>query len=720
MRNSIKIALCAASALTGSMPAVAQVEDIVVTAQKRSENLQDVPISISAVTSDTLQSAGVKGTEDLQIAVPGIQVSRQNTSTQFYIRGIGTTGAAAGQEAATAVFVDGVYMPSMTGSTLGLNNIERVEVLKGPQGTLYGRNATAGAVNVITRTPSTDTHANAEFGYGNYDTVDASTYITTGLADNVAIDFAGRYANQGNGFGRNVTTGGDANKRREYALRTKLYGDFGALKLTAAADYSKETGDTGVTYRPTETGVLLSGQKGYSYGFYDIQADATPVTRVVNKGISGRVEYDAGPITITSITAYRDVSQFTVVDFDASELPLAKVLQTEGNGQFTEELQFASSNKNGFDWIVGLFYLDSYAKYAPFALEGAFAAPFVRQNVLARQDTKSYAAYAQATLDVWQDARITVGARYTIDKRELTASVTANSPAGTEVSLVPEFSKQETFKKPQWRIALDQRLNSDVLLYASYSRGFKSGVYNLTDPFNPVVRPETLDAFEVGVKSDLFDRRLRFNVAGFYYLYDDIQLTSLIQANQQLLNAAKAKVYGIDVDFNAVPVENLNIRGGGQWLHARYTNFPGVPIVVPGVAGNATVSCPDPSGALPNSPGFCDGSGNRMIKTPDIQFTFGVDYTIPLASGSGLTFTADWLYNDGFFWEPANRTRQKSYSLVNGQVRWTNADKSVFVRVWARNLLDKEYYNQIVEAVTGDIGTPAAPRTYGASVGFSF
>jgi iron complex outermembrane recepter protein len=694
--------------------------EIVVTAQKRSENLQDVPVSVSAVQASRLADSHIVRAEDIQVAVPGIAVYRGNSATQFYIRGIGTVGAAAGQEAATATFVDGVYQPSMSGSSLALNNVARIEVLKGPQGTLYGRNATAGAVNIITKTPSTETAAEAEIGYGNFDQVEASGYVTTGLASNVAIDLAARYSDQGDGYGRNVTNGDEVGKRNEFAVRSKLYADLGATRLTASADYVKENGDIGVTYRVLPTGVTVLGRTGFPYGFYDIEADGHPYVKVINKGAALTVEQDIGSLTLKSITAYRDVKQRSFVDFDQVELPIAHVTQIENNKQFTQELNLASGDDPDFNWIVGLFYLDSESEYRPFRVEGAGVLPFQRSDVNAKQDTKSYAAYGQATKSLWEGAHATVGLRYTIDERKLTADQNLYDFAGNPLPVIASLKDDVTFKKPQWRFALDQKLGEDMLLYASYSRGIKSGVYNLTDPTNTPVKPEQLDAYEVGLKSEFLDRRVRLNLAGFYYKYKAIQVTSYQGPKQILLNAAQAKIYGLDADFEIAATESLTLRGGGQYIHARYGDFPGVPILVPGAAGNVVISCPDPDGIAPDSPGFCNGRGNVIAKIPKFSANLSAQYVIDLAMSGKIALNADYMYNSGFYWEPANRIRQSAYSLVNAQIKWTDAEDQLSFRVWAKNLFDKKYFGTGFEASVGDIGVVAPPRTYGASFGFKF
>jgi iron complex outermembrane recepter protein len=687
-------------------------DEIVVTAEKRSANLQSVPIAVSAVSGAALATENVQDMSDLELAVPGINVVRQNTSVQFFIRGVGTDGAAAGQESAIATFIDGVYIPSLSGTTFQLTNIDRIEVLKGPQGTLYGRNATGGAVNVITKTPSQDASFDFDVGYGNFETAQTNFYGTMGLTKNIAIDLAGTYTDQNAGFGRNVYTGGQAISTRDYAGRSKIYGDFDTTRVTLAADYAEESGDSFTAYRALPSGHLLNGQVGWPYGFWDIQSNDPLPDRVTNDGLSLKVEQDLSSLLFTSISAYRRVHEYQVVDYDTTPLQLLEVPQNEMDGQFTQEFQLSSNKSDLVKWIAGVFYLRSYAIYAPFEVTGLGLAPATSQVIEDRQDTTSLAGYAQATVELASDTHLTLGARDTYDRRELRANDYLILPPAVIDTLFETPQQRVSFNRPQWRVALDHQFTQDMMVYASYNRGVKSGVYNLTAPNNPAVSPEVLDTYEVGFKSELLDHRIRFNAATFYYKYRDIQLTSLVNASQTLLNAATAEIFGAEAQVDVAVTSQFNVHAGGQWLHDRYTEFQGVPVEEPGAFGDVQVSCTA-------VPGVCNGSGHRMIKTPDGTFNASADYTFPLPTGA-LALSAEYLWTDGFFWTADNRIRQNAYSLVNGQAKYTFADGHYNVRLWTRNLTNTKYYLTQAEAVTGDIGIPAPPRTYGIDVGVHF
>ena len=691
--------------------------EIVVTAQKRQENLQDVPIAITAVTGDTLSSSGVTNTEGISAAVPGITLTRQSGATMIYIRGIGTTGGQAGQDGAVSTFVDGVYQPSMAGSTFAFNNIERIEVLKGPQGTLYGRNATGGAVNVITRDPSFRPTVAVDLSYGNRNAIETSGYASLGLTDTIAVDFAGIYSNLMDGFGTNRVTGKKVNTRRDWGVRSKLLFEPGeTTRIVISGDYLENNGSFGVSYAPVPgTTQLISGPAPDSGNRYDITSDVDPFIETRNWGVSGRIEQDIGSLRLTSISAYRRVDQLQYFDLDAQPLPLATARLQESNKQFTQELQLASDGNAKLKWIVGLFYLDSKSGYEPFDLRGAafafdpaLAALGVNgQFIDAQQKTKSYAIFGQATMPLTERLNLTLGARYTVDERDLDYDFNLTLAAGGLLP-VASGSRSVTYKEPTWRAALDYKIGDDSMLYASYSRGFKSGAFNLTAPLDPPVPPERLDAYEIGLKSELFDRTLRLNLSGFYYKYDNIQLTVIRGGAQTLINAASAEVKGVEAELELAPAAGLTLRGGLQYTDGEYTDFPLTPVT--------SLNPVFPFGIVTTPTAT---QGNRLIRTPKFAGNLALDYSVPVAEGDEFGFHVTYQYSGGYPFEPDGRLRQPDYHLVNGSLSYTFSENAT-IRLWARNLFNERYFVNITGTFLGDIRNAALGRQYGMGLSFRF
>jgi iron complex outermembrane receptor protein len=303
---------------------------------------------------------------------------------------------------------------------------------------------------------------------------------------------------------------------------------------------------------------------------------------------------------------------------------------------------------------------------------------------------------------------LTLGARYTVDKRELTATGTLSLLGGTQIPAVPPQDRSSTFKQPTWRISLDHEIASGFMVYGSYSRGFHSGVYNLAGNVvtYPVVKPETLDAFELGAKST-FAHRLRLDVATFYYNYKNLQLTEIEDATEVLLNAARARMYGVDLNLDAAVTEGLSLKGGAELMRGYYTSFPAAPIT-------------SVSNVFPFGDNIVAGSavGHWLDKTPEYDFNLTGTYDVPLARGD-LSTSFTYAYTGKYYWEPDNRLVQGAHGLLNGAVKWTSPDSRYYVRAFASNLLNKRYFTGGITGATGDIGLAAPGRTYGLALGVS-
>ncbi|WP_169799527.1 TonB-dependent receptor [Novosphingobium lentum] len=757
---SLGFAMAAQPALAQSADATSGqgtgLQEIVVTAQKRAENLQSVPIAISAVPAAALAEAGIRTTQDLAESVAGLNVTRTTEATVFTLRGVGTQGGSTGQDSAVATFVDGVYIPSMAGATFALNNIERIEVLKGPQGTLYGRNATGGAVNVITKTPQQDFSMDASLGYGNLQTMEGNLYATGGLAHGVAADIAVYYRNQDKGFGFNKIINQDVNKSRDIVVRSKLLFELGPdTKLTLAGDYARTSGSFAIAYRPVPTSQLINGT-GYAAftaagnGYYDSQSEFLPRIDTQMYGGSAKLEHHMGDFSLTNIVAYRGSKGFQRVDVDATALKIVDAPLFNQEKQWTEELQLAYDH-GPIKAIAGLFYMDATSQYNPFQIVGAAigSAPGPDRLVIySAQKTKSYAGFGQVTWEFAQDTNLTVGGRYTSDQRKLHATqAVAIEPDPTALCtqfcdekagfLIPlgTIDQAKTFNKATWRLALDHKFSSDLMVYASYSRGFKSGVFNLTSPGDAPAKPETLDAGEIGFKSTIMNR-IRFNAAGFYYKYKNIQAFQVNGASTTLTNAASAKIYGVDFDFLAELGAGFSLSGSGAYLHHRYGDFPvatvsflsqpaGAPSydnLIPGagfISGVGNYVFPGCSGAANAGKFYCSATGNKLVNTPDFTFNMGLNNKLTLAGGE-LATNVNWSYNSGFFWAVDNRVKQPKFSLFNAQMTWTAPDGHFNIRGFVRNLTDKKYLLSLNENGSGDEGVPAAGRTFGGSIGFHF
>lgn len=718
-------------------PAEGGLAEIVVTAQHRAENQQDVPISITAITADTLGSSGISATSDLSQVVPAVQMTRIGPSGLFFVRGVGTTNAAAGEEGANAFYVDGVYIPDLAGTVNNFNNIERVEVLKGPQGTLFGRNASGGLIHIITRDPSADeTIVTGKVGYANFETVSGQLYLSTPLTDNLAIDLAVMGQNQGKGWGRNLTRDVEIKKDDHWGARSKAVLRLGDVKVSLGGDYYRSKDDTILAWRIDESNLGTGGTVPPTG--YDTTANFLSLTNIETWGTNLSVEADLGFATLNSISAIRGTRNATYFDVDGGPLPLIEFDYVSKTRSYQQELRLASATAGPLSWQLGLFYLHMKATNFQMQRGSAFAARArLGQDIDGQIVTDSYAAFGELTYALTPTTHVTGGLRYTRDEREFEGVEQPYSLAGVPLALISyprpgidQFAPTLNNGNLTYRIAVRQEVNDNVNVYASLNRGFKSGSYNLQSFANPPTKPQFITAYEAGLKSELFDRRLRLNVAIYHYDISDYQVRSRLDGTTVLLNAAKVKVDGVDVDFEAAPVERLRVFGGMTFLRSKFDDFEAGLYYYP---SPATCTVPKPGAAGPGVvPGrtsgpvtggltecYGDTSGNHTPLAPKFTASLGATYTLPLQNDGQLQFTAQYSYNSGFYYETENRLRQDGYGILNGSIEY-RINERWGVELWGRNLTDTRYFALRSSSSTGAYASYAAPRTYGIDIKFDF
>ena len=713
--------LCAAIpaiALCGATPSYAQnasaqnasseggLGEIVVTAQKRSENLQNVPIAITALQGDAAQKLGLTNTSDLAFSTPGLVMHRGTNVLLPSLRGITQTNAAAGDESPIAIYVDNVYYASMSAGMLSFNNIERIEVLKGPQGTLFGRNAVGGVIQIITRKPSEDPSVEAHAGYGNYQTYQADFYGTTGLAKGVATDLAVYFRRQEDGFGTNLTTGNDTFRSRDFAIRNKwLLTPGDRTDITIAADYSNSAGTTGLAKDAlpgtTKRFPPLNAHVG---GFYDLQDGFDAVSVLKQWGVSADIQQDFDFARFVSISSYRETQPHFHYDLDSSAPNFTSLFANYGTRQITQEFQLVSPLGSPISWIVGAFYLNNRADSD--ILTNGTNVPTGLRRALATITARSLAGFGEVTVPLGESTHVTGGLRYTFDRQHIVGS-TANA-----TTLTPA-DQTANFKRLTWRLSIDHRFTQDLMVYASYNRGFKAGVYNANAPGDPAINPSVLDAYQVGFKSEWLDGHMRLNGSAYWYDYKGIQLQRVVGPVTQLLNAAAGRIKGADLDLEIIPVEHLRVSGSVAYTDAKYTDFPNAEMAVLRVNPLTRL----PTGGFDRAP--TDATGNRMIYTPKWSWSTNALYDIPTEVGT-FDLAGNLYYNGGYFPDSGNQFFQKSYYLVNASLGWTSSDKMWNLKFWAKNLTDTHYFTHVTFSSSFVSASPMPPRTYGVTLGIKW
>ncbi|SLK07967.1 Outer membrane receptor proteins, mostly Fe transport [Novosphingobium mathurense] len=678
--------------------------DIVVTAQRRAENMQKVPIAITAITGEALVANGISTTTDVAIMTPGLQIPQVVGAVNPRIRGIGAASAQGGNETPVSIYVDDVYYASSSSATFSLNNIEQVTVLKGPQGTLFGRNATGGLIQVKTRDPSTEFSGKAAVTYGNLNTIGGDLYLTGGLAEGVAADIAVYYQNQQDGFGINTTTGTEVGNSEDLAIRSKLKVDAGEdTTLILAGDYS--TVDAHVPSRRLTYEAVPSAGPRFTGRPFDVFSTTDPIFKSKQGGASLTATHDFGAVLLKSITAWRrSTTIINGIDLDVGPLPLAFGDQKFIDRQFTQEVQLFSDGGGALTWSLGAFYLKSRARVTDFTLKF----PAFTRLPRSVHAVESLSGFGQATLRLGEATSVTAGIRYSHEIRDFAISGTVINVGGPTVDFPEKTDRQET-NEPTWRLAIDHNFSNNLMVYASYNRGFKTGGFNHTQFITAIeqVLPEKLDAYEVGFKSQMFDRALRLNASAYYYDYRDIQLTAFSAFGQRIVNGPKAKIYGLDFDIEAQLSDRLTLTGGAAIIRSEFGTFT-----------NATITTPSPTGGNIIGPG--DATGNELPNAPDWTVNAALTYDLPLGFANSR-WNINYFHSDGWFGSEDNRLFQRPYDILNASVNFTFGDQDRFnLRLWGKNITNTVYAAQFSAQPFGDAVHISPGRTFGATIGVEF
>ncbi|MFV3126283.1 TonB-dependent receptor [Niveispirillum sp. KHB5.9] len=737
MKSLVKSAtaiLCAGTALTSlaALPAMAQAPaqetasepmlgEIVVTARRRAENLQDVPVSISAFTAEQLELVGTPDITALTKTTPNLtmQVARGSNSTLIaFIRGVGQQDPLWGFEPGVGLYVDDVYVARPQGAVLDIFDIERIEVLRGPQGTLYGRNTIGGAVKYVTKRIDDEPHMKAKVQVGSYKQTDLILSGSAPVTETVGVSGAVALYRR-DGYGKNLTTGQEHYDKDVSAGRLSVeFKPNEDLFVRVAADKTIDDSNPRHGYRLVATPTVpVLGD------VYDTNAGLTGKQKVKNQGASLTAEYNVSDdVMLKSITAYRDGRSDTVIDFD--NLP-AKILDIPAyyeDDQLSQELQLVYEGER-LKGVAGLYYMDAHA-------EGAFDTILALANLTTLTsgsvDTKSYAAFADFTYELTDQFKASVGARYTSDKKEgtvyrvnyagLTSPLFGGTPRNPTL-IRSNYTNKRTFDEFTPRVSLTYEPDRDFTLYASYGRGFKSGGFDMrgdvisTPDTANGYDPELVDTYEVGSKSRFWDGRATLNLAAFYSDYKGQQVTTQVPSGTTVVsfvdNVGSSTIKGLEAEGMLAITDELTANFAVGYIDAEFKQF---------LRYNLTTR-------------VYDNIANQAVfqNTPRWTGNLGLSYAHDLGDGGTLTFTGSAAYRSSFslFEFPNAALDQRSYTLYDLSAVWTAASDNWSVGVHGKNLGNKKYrvggYN-FPGALFGDsiIGYYGPPRTVTATVEYRF
>ncbi len=790
--NSYTKLLIGASSLAFAMPALAQVEqsgggieEIIVTAQKRAENIQDVPIAIAAISGSELASRGVSEITQLANYTPSVQLSNSSqivgapSSLSGFIRGIGQDDFAVAFEPGVGVYVDGVYLARTVGANANLLDVERIEILKGPQGTLFGRNTIGGAISVVTREPSATRGIRGQFTVGRFNRIDAGIAVDLPLIeDKLLSSFAFSTSNR-DGYQKRIPFPGAANfvsetprdfldsgivtgvgargtngGGNEINARGKLlWKGTDGLRITLAADYTRaRQSASAYTLIKTDAdprslsqlynaciglpGDALAGAGlagicntprigvGTAIGSVNVDGDPTNdrlpydgryVTDDIDKtyatgnnfshlrnyGLAATIDLDlSDDIALKSITAYRNQRWNIGLDIDGSPVMLFEPAVLQKQKQFSQELQLSGNSfDNRLKWLVGVYYFNEKASEQQNPI---FAGGLFQIYNPASFKTKSYAAFTHLNFEVTEQLSFTVGARYTEERKSFLPSQKdinlflqkvaglppALYPDPTDLSqLLPTARQKQKFTDFSPRLGVEFKPVDDVMLYGSFSRGYKSGGWTTRVTFPVMAVPtfdeETAKTFEVGVKSQLLDRRLQLNAAAYTTKYDGIQLSIQRGVSPTFENAGAARIKGVEVEAQAVLTDAFRLNASAGYIDAKYTRVD------------------DPTGIITID--------SALPKVAKWTAHFGPEYRIALPADATVTLRGDYFYRSRTASDAENTPELfgKAVSVVDLSATYSAADDAWSLSVGGKNVFDKRYIvngtNQF-STVAGGVG----------------
>ncbi|MBB4633837.1 TonB-dependent receptor [Sphingosinicella soli] len=715
------------STSTGEEPneeAVSQdLGEIVVTAQRRSERLQDVPITVTTISTVELRNAGVTAARNLQNVVSGFNFSAFGTSPQPSIRGVSTTNSRPGAENPNALYIDGIYFGAQPVLANDFGDIERIEVLKGPQGTLFGRNATGGAIQIFTRQPSFTPQMDFTLEGGFYtgsgeshtaEHLNMRAFVTTPLVDDLlAVSFSGGY-NYTPGYYTNVLSGeGDGGVSQLSARGKVLFTPTSSLKMTLSGYFINNRSHemfTEFAVNGLSVGLLFPGSAIASKPWQTAPGDAFTKGDTEIYGGSAKIELDVGAGTLSSLTGYNNLEISSLGPFYAAAVPDLCRLQficidyglLFSTEEFSQEVNFASRDLGIFRFVTGLFYYKANGGAIGSILEQFIPGGFRVQDDTFR--TSSYAAYGEGTIEASDALSLTAGVRCSRDIIENGNRLIAIEGKNTFNSFIP-------------RLSVLYKLTPDVNIYATYSQGFKSGISGAVNFAAPVqfepVRPEKITAYEAGIK--YATRNFVFNLSAFYYDYKNKQEQSFFGTTNFTTNTGPVKIYGIDLDANIRLTPELTLTGTFSWLpKAEYQNFPNA-------SGTSTILVPG-VGYIPgigNIPGATfDATGTRLIRSPEITTAATMSYRKATNSGE-FDASATVTYTSRTAIEITRAIVQDPYATLAAQAGF-RFDSGLRIGIYGRNLTNKDYLVGGFSTSGGFFGTPTPPREVGISLGYKY
>lgn len=706
-----------------------ELEEIVVTAEKRAEGLQNIPIAITAVTGETLERAGVNEVGDLVQLAPSLQFGTRSTNVFIAMRGIGQAGQDIGSQSGVTVSLDNVPLLNHFMMNPAFLDIERVEVLRGPQGTIQGRNATGGAINIHSKPPMDEAGGEIALTAGNYNRRGVTGVLNLPVSEQLKTRLSVQSVRADGWMYNAFLERENDNTKMDQVRAQLLYQASDDLSVRALVEHTRDRGDPSFSLllgRADPARPTITETPGYEFP----QNDAENLVFYINEPNRRDVEDTRATIiatlelddnaAITSTTGYIN-HDIDLMDLDVDLTPIVGSrfdligLYAE---QFTQELTYTTGLGSNADLVAGVFYMHGEAS-EPLYLSTSTIQNFL--TYLPAEDLDSYAAYAQLRYDFSDTLRATIGGRYTIDEKSYQMDATI-------LTINTLLEAENRWKAFTPRFVLDYTPNDDMLIYGSVSRGFKSGGFNtlgdITQPVN-TFDPEYVWNYELGIKAMLFDRKLRTGLTAFYADYENLQQT-VFRINEEtevrfpkVENSSEAKIRGLEFEIEATPIAGLRVTGAVTRLTTEYGRFCNNDPLYPSLPT-------DPVCANLNLPsGAINLEGNALTQAPEWQYNVSSQYAFPVSETMEVTARADYKWQDTVYFDIYNNpiNSEGAYGLLNASLSIGGMEQNWSLTAWVRNALDERYISQ---ANTGPganaylAGSIGMPRMYGATLTYRF
>ena len=694
----------------------AALEEIIVTAQKRQESMQDVPISVSAITGEVIADRQIVNLSGLNNQLPNVQINsfaNSPDSAVFTIRGVGVNDADPYVGTTVSVVVDGAVVGTNTAALISLFDIERLEVLRGPQGTLFGANTTGGVVNVVTKQPTGEYGGEAQLTAGNYGRLDANLAVNFPISDSLSGKISLLHTGH-DGYFTNTLDGDDLGEQDITVFRPYLKYETDNYDATLIGEYARmrNGSQTGINISPGDRalgipGYTDSGEPVFVRGQNRDQPDQNDKDTY---GITLSQNFSTGLGDWVAITNYREYDQDLYSDDDATEFVWLQTHREIDHKQFSQEIRTTVDINESLQVLVGGYYfaqeyfLDQRGK-----LDGFL--PGLGQPQTQDQETESYSLFSQLYYDINDQWRLQAGLRLTRENTEAVSTsantINLSGPATFNDPVIPgsfvRAEGDETWNEVGYKIGLDYQMNEDIMFYGYHAHGFKSGGFTgrivIAQDIGPY-DPEYVDTFEIGMKGDFFDSRLRANLSAFFNLYEDMQIVQNITypsgANSaSIINAAEAETWGFEADLTAAVTDNLTLNVTLAHLQAEFEEFY------------------TPAGAAL--------SGNKLQDSPEWTSSESLTYVIPMEAGEVELFAQHTYTDEKYsYFDNLPITLVDSYNLYNANITYRDSSGRWSLGLYGRNLTDEEYFTQKLDFGVFALAGVGAPREFGADLKFNW